>query len=288
MTKHLKYLIAVLALLLGAQIAGAQQNYLTQTTLSATVNGQVLGQSNVAGILYPAPTLVQVASATGIVGVNPNLGTTPSQPNQSMLYIDREAMLVIAVNGTAISVVRGYNGTVASPHNIGALVLVGRPYWFYVADPGGEGLPPGFISNAPCVLNNVVVSPWVNIRTAAQWICNPTSLTWQPGFNNPLLPTGASFATVASAAGAQAIPGPVSKISGTNAITSFTFAGNGAIGVNGIATANTEAGAEFCIIPTGAYTTTATNNIGAATTAVVGIMQCWIWNGPDGKWYPTK
>jgi hypothetical protein len=98
---------------------------------------------------------------------------------------------------------------------------------------------------------------------------------------------GASFSTVASVAGAQPIPGPVSKISGTNAITSFTFTGNGAIGLNGAATVNSSNGAEFCIIPTGVFTTTATNNIGAATTSIVGVEQCWVWNGPDGKWYQT-
>jgi hypothetical protein len=276
-------LLTVALALCMAGVGHAQQNYLTQTTLTASVAGNVIGQGTTP--LSPAPVLIQVASATGIVGINPNLGVTASQPNQTALYIDREEMYVIAVNGTTLTVVRGVNGTPASPHLTGAMVLAGKPFWFYAFDPGGTTAVPGFISNTTCVLNNVVVSPWVNVRSGAQWICNPTSLTWQPSFNNPLLPMGASFATVASVAGAQAIPGPVSKISGTNAITSFTFTGNGMIGLNGAATANTQSGAEFCIIPTGIFTTTATNNIGAATTAIVGVEQCWLWNGPDGKWY---
>lgn len=287
--KTLTKLFATLAVLFAlAMPSFAQQNFLGQTTLSAAVPGQYLGPGSTGNV--PAPTIITVTSATNIVGANPNLSITAGQPNfQTSLFVDREQMLVIGVNGTALTVVRGVNGTVATPHATLAMVLFGQPRFFYVQDPGGLGSPggSGYISNVPCVLANVVVSPWVNIRSGAQWYCNPTSLVWTPGFNNPLLPLGASFSTVASAAGAQAIPGPVSKISGTNAITSFTFTGNGNIGLNGAATANTQVGGQFCIIPTGAYTTTATNNIGAATTAVVGQMQCWTWNGPDGKWYSS-
>jgi hypothetical protein len=290
MKNTLKFSIAVLALLLGSFGASAQQNFLTQTTLAAAVAGQYLGPGSTGNV--PAPTLIQVASATGIVGASPQLSVTASQPNfQSEIYVDREAMLVIGVNGTQLTVVRGANGTVATPHSTGAMVLAGQPRFFYVMDPGGiagSGTGAGEISNVPCVLANVVVSPWVNIRTGAQWYCASTSLVWTPGFNNPGLPLGASNATVASVAGATNVGGPVFKVSGTNAITSWTFTGNQNIGVNGAATANTQVGGQFCIIPTGAYTTTATNNIGAATTAVAGIVQCWYWNGPDGKWYPTR
>src|SRR5271163_4880422 len=279
---------ALLALLFCAAMPSlAQQNFLTQTTLSAAVAGQYLGPGSTGNV--PAPTLITVTSATGIVGASPNLSITASQPNfQSAIFVDREEMLVIGVNGTQLTVVRGVNGTVATPHSTGAMVLAGQPRFFYVQDPGGIGSqgPGGSpISNVPCILNNVVVSPWLNVRTGAQWVCNPTSLVWTPGYNNPMLPTGASFATVASVAGATNVGGPVFKVSGTNAITSWTFTGGQNIGVNGNATANTQSGAEFCVIPTGIYTTTATNNIGAATTAIVGVEQCWIWNGPDAKWY---
>jgi hypothetical protein len=285
--KNTLKLAVLLALLFACGVtAQAQQNYLSQTTLAASVAGQYLGPGSTGNV--PAPTLIQVASATGIVGASPQLSVTANQPNfQSALFIDREEMLVISVNGLQLTVVRGVNGTVATPHNIGAMVLAGQPRWFYVQDPGGLGTPggAGSISNVPCVLNNVVVSPWVNIRTATQWYCSPTALVWTPGFNNAQLPIGPPAATVASVAGATNISFPVIKISGANAITSWTFTGNGAIGVNGLATANTQTGGQFCVIPTGAFTTTATNNIGAATTAIVGVEQCWVWNGPDGKWY---
>jgi len=166
------------------------------------------------------------------------------------------------------------------------MVLAGRNYWFNVADPGvsstqGSGTP----SNQPCVLANVVASPWVNIRTGYQWYCSPTSLTWTPGFNNPFLPFGTYFSSSASAA-TQPIAGPVIKLTGTTAATSFTFATNGAIGVNGAATANSNVGGEFCVIPTGAWPTTSGNNVGATTTGTAGVEECWVWNGTDAKWYP--
>ena len=164
------------------------------------------------------------------------------------------------------------------------MVLAGAPRFFYNYDPGGTPTVQGSFSNVPCVLAATLVSPWVNIRSGYQYYCNANSLTWTPGFNNPSLPLGASQATVSSVAGATNVGGPVFKVSGTNAITSWTFTGNQNIGLAGAATVNNQLG-QFCVIPTGAFTTTATNNIGTASTAVVGQMQCWQWNGPDGKWY---
>lgn len=283
MKKKIFVVLALLAIL--AVASPAQQNFLGQTTLSAAIAGQYLGPGSTGNV--PALTLITVASATGINGTVPNLGVTASQPvGNTNLYIDREQMRVTAVNGTQLTVVRGVNGTVATPHSNGAMVLFGPSRFFYVQDPGAVGSPTstGGPSNVPCILANVVVSPWVNIRTGAQWYCNANSLVWTPGFNNPLLPLGASQATVASVAGATNVGGPVFKISGTNAITSWTFTGNQNIGIAGAATANSQT-AQFCVIPTGLFTTTATNNIGVAYTAVVGQMSCWQWNGPDGKWY---
>ena len=279
-------ILALLVALCGVS-ANAQQNYLGQTTLSAAVAGQYYGPGSTGNV--PAPTIITVTSATSIVGANPQLAITANQPNfQTELFVDREAMLVTGVSGTALTVVRGVAGTVATPHSSGAMVLFGQPRFFYKNDPGGiGGVGGGALANVPCILNNVVVSPWVNILTGAQWYCNPNSLVWTPGFNNPQLRQGASYATTASAAGATNIAGPVTKISGTNAVTSWTFTGNGAIGVAGSGTAATTNSqtSEFCVIPTGVFTTTATNNIGVAYTAVVGQMSCWQWNGPDGKWY---
>jgi hypothetical protein len=259
----------------------AQQNYLTQTYL-ATAQPLPAAPGT-----PPVPsTIASVNSATNIVAPSLNGTGTINTQTQWQLYIDRELETVTGVNGTIVQVIRGQGGTRAASHAAGAMVLAGHPNWFYVQDPGSLGVS-GITapSNEPCVLAAVVASPFVNIRTGAQWYCNPVSLVWTPGFNNPFLTTGQYGGTTASVAGATAIAFPVVKISGTNAITSFTFTGNGAIGLAGTATANVGSNGQFCIVPTGAFTTTATNNIGSAQTAVVGQEQCWQWSSTDGKWF---
>jgi hypothetical protein len=282
--------LATLAVLLFPALAEAQQNYLIQTTLTTALPAPA-AQNIAAPVPYAAVT---VGSATGISGILGNQTGTINQQNSWQIYIDRELMQVVSVNGLVLQVQRGIGGTVATSHAAGAMVLAGRPQWFNVSDPataqglGGAPSSQGLTmpTNAPCVLANVVASPWVNIRTGAQWICSTTSLTWVAGFGNPFLPFSSSSATTASVAGATNIAFPMTKISGTNAITSWTFTGNGAIGVAGNATVN-GATSSFCVIPTGAYTTVVGNNIGVATTGKVGAVQCWYWDGPDGKWYSS-
>lgn len=274
-------LLAALVVLLTP--TNAQQNYLTQTYLTAAQAAPANPGTP------PVPQgYAQVNSATGITAPAFNGTATINTQNQWQLYIDHELETVVGVNGSTLQVLRGQGGTRAVSHASGAMVLAGHPNWFYVADPGSLSLQ-GIVSptSEPCVLANVVASPWVNIRTGLQWVCNPVMLIWQPGFGNPFLPQGAAMATVASVGGATNISFPFIKISGTNAITSFTFTGNGAVGVAGIATANSTM-SSFCVNPTGAFTTVAGNNIGASITAVSGQLQCWYWDGTDGTWNPIQ
>lgn len=277
-----KFKIAVLSLLvlLAPGFALAQQNTLTQTTLSAAVGGSLLGQG-VSATTNPPPQLIQVASATGIVGINPNLGVTASQPNQSMIYVDREAMLVQAVNGLVLTVVRGYFGTVAVPHASGAMVLFGPQRFFYVNDPGGTASAGGGgLGGASCTAVNVVVSPWVNIRTGAQWLCSSQTSTWVPGWNNALVPERAVVSgSVASAAGVILPSGPLFHVTGALAITGFTIP----VGCD----ATIVGGCMFTIIPDGAFTWTAAGNIALAGTAVVNKALTFIWDAKNSKWIPS-
>jgi hypothetical protein len=275
--KTLQKLFALTVLLALSPLAYAQQNLLTQTTLSAAIAGSFLGQG-VSSITNPPPQLVQVASATGIVGLSPNLGINASQPTQSAIYVDRELMLVTAVNGTTLTVVRGYGGTVAAPHTSGTMVLAGPPRFFYVQDPGGTS---GFagIGGVACTAANVVVSPWVNYRTGWQWLCSSVTGTWVPGWNNPMPP--AATVTVASVAGATVPSGPYFSVSGTNAITSWTIP----LGFNG----TSSGGGCFTTIPTGIFTWTAAGNIAiAGTTTAVNIPVVWCWNASTSKWQPSR
>lgn len=273
--------IAVLLLALAAFVAPsfAQQNTLSQTSLSSAVAGSLLGQG-VTNTVNPPPQIIQVASATGMVGLNPNLGITASQPNQTALYIDRELMYVIAVNGTNLTVVRGAGGTIAVPHASGAMVLYGPTRFFYVNDPGGTPAAGTGLSGVSCTANNVVVSPWVNIRTGAQWLCSSQTSTWVPGFNNPM-ETGSSgvTASVASAAGLITPSGPLFHITGTAAITGFNIP----VGFNATAVG----GGTICAIPDGIFTTTTANNIALASTAVVNKLLCWTWDGKNSKFVPS-
>lgn len=279
--KNMKKAVLILLALFVPFAAYGQQNSLTQTTLSAAVAGQILGQGpSGSGGGTPAPTLIQVASATGIVGINPNLGVTPSQSNQSAIYVDRELMMVIGVNGNLLTVVRGYNGTVATPHASGTMVLVGKPIWFYVNDPGGSPTSGTGVAGAACLAANVVVSPWLNIRTGAQWLCSSVTNTWVPGWNNASV-ENVSTATVASAAGAITPSGPFFSISGTAAITGFNIP----VGFNGTGVG----GGCFTAVPTGIWTWTAAGNIAVAgTTTAAQVTVTFCWNAATSKWQPSR
>jgi hypothetical protein len=200
MKNILKFSLAVLALLLGSFGASAQQNTLTQTTLSAAIAGAgIEGQGGASGTQPPAPILVQVASATGIVGLNPNLGITASQPSQTAIFVDQELMLVYAVNGTLLSVVRGQMGTQATPHASGAVVWIGKPYYFHKTDPSGS-----------CTAAQIVASPWVNVFDARFFLCDATTGAWQPIFSTGSITPAATAGAIQTAAQTFTVNGLVS------------------------------------------------------------------------------
>lgn len=234
---------------LGALPAFAQINTLTATTLSAAV--------------LSTDKVINVTSATNINAQNIQSGTVGSE-----LYVVApgsprgEVMLVTGVSSTAISVRRTPGGA-ATGFPSGSLVLVGQPNWFYDYDPSGS-----------CTTATVFASPWVNTRTGSQWLCSTITLSWVPGFANAYGESAQVTAAVASVAGATAVNGPLQHITGTNAITSFTMGA----GWNGQG---------FCIIPDAAFTTTATNNIGKASTAVAQKTLCFTWDATNSVFDPA-
>lgn len=274
-TRKLAFLLFVLVALLLPSVSLAQQNLLVQTTLSAAVIAPPSSTLN-------NPTSVQIASATGIVAQGLNGTTTINSQNNWVLFVDREEMAVVGVQGTTLQVIRGYNSTHATGHASGAMVLYGKAAWFYTVDPGvtfsqgGFGTPGGGV----CTVASQFAFPWLNVRNGEMWACSPTSLTYVPWFGNPNNPTqSVDFGTAAAATGAQAILGPLFRLSGTNAITSFTIP----VGLNATAVG----GGQFCIIPTAAFTATATNNIAAASTAVAGKTLCYTWDASTAKFNPS-
>lgn len=199
---------------------------------------------------------IRVASASGITV---SAGTTATG-----LFIDNEYLVVTAVNGTTLTVSRGQSGTRANSHASGATVLAGPPRAFYDVDPSGS-----------CTAAQTAYTPYINILTGNQWLCSTVTTTWVPGFGNPgnsgspIAPTAA----VASVAGATTISGPLFHITGTEAITSFTLPVGFKQG--------------FCVIPDGAFTTVAGNNIAEATTADANQTLCFTYDPVTAKLYSS-
>lgn len=248
-------LIAVLigGLLLASQ--GFGQTALTQTRLSAAVTSA-------------RTTTIVVASATGI--------TAPSTA-QTLLFVDSEAMFVNAVNGTTLTVQRGASGTAATPHIVNARVLAGPPSAFVAFDPSGS------CTNGQGLF---LYSPVVNTKDGLQWLCSTVTGEVTPGFGNGT-PNSADVTTaVASVAGATKPSGPLFHVTGTNAITAWGSSTTvGAVGMAG-GTSDSQ-GEPFCVIPDALFTTTATNNIALATTAVVNKILCYTWDGTNKKYVPN-
>lgn len=120
-----------------------------QATLSSTTLSSAVASTD---------AVVNVASATGITAVG-SLNAI-----QTLLFIDREEMNVTAVNGTVISVTRGFDSTPITAHASGATVWLGPPAYFYQQkDPSGS-----------CTAGNLLVLPVIAVQTGEVWTC-PTS-----------------------------------------------------------------------------------------------------------------
>jgi hypothetical protein len=141
-------ILLMLALLFGAPVFA--QTAVTQTTLGAAVAAPSQG---VAG------TTVTLASATGVVG------PTATAPG-SEIFVDQEAMLVQSIAGTVAQVTRGYDSSVASAHNSGAIVYVGPAS-------GVPGTPFVFSDPAigPCTASNELYTLRINTKSGRIWQC---------------------------------------------------------------------------------------------------------------------
>lgn len=262
MTNTIKSLFVSLLLLVGLSAFGQQA--LTATVLSSSVNS--------------SQTSVTLGSVSGIAA-------------GSVLFLEDgtagarsagEALFVVSVpaTGTTIQVIRGYDQTIPNGHIANIPVIIGPS-----AASGNTNL--AFVEVEPsglCTPANTF-SPTINLKTGNQWICSSISNSWVPGFFNIEAPAGVS-AAVASVAGATLPSGPLFHVTGTNAITAWGSSTSvGTVGGGGSAT-NT-VGAPFCVIPDAIFTTTATNNIALASTAVVNKILCFTFDQTNKKYVPT-
>ena len=264
--KNLKNLLILSGLLLAATMSLAQATaanlLLTATSLSAAVTSN-------------STTSFTLASSTGVVAAS------------TVLYVDDgtggngEAVFVNAVgSGGQVSVTRGYNGAQTNHHLAGAVVLFGPANAFVATDPSGS-----------CTAS-ASFTPTVNIlggsngqKGGNQWICSSITNSWVPGYFNTQRPAGVTTA-VASAAGAVNPSGPLFHVTGTAAITAWGSSTTAGLGAGG-GSATQSYGAPFCVIPDGAFTTTATNNIAKASTAVVNRPLCFTFDATNKLYVPS-
>jgi hypothetical protein len=273
-----KFSLFFLVLLVLAALTPAQQNLLLQTTLAAAIPSTP--STNPFG---SSQTFIQVAAVpAGVTGITLNPTTTLNQQSQWQVYVDRELMNVVAINGTTIQVQRGVAGTVASPHASGTMALFGRSLWFYVNDPGGTPGSGAGAAGSSCVPASILVSPYLNVRTGAQWLCSSITNTWVPGWNNAGGDFFAATATVASVAGTTVPSGPIFTVTGVNAIVNWGIP----LGFNGTAVG----GGCFTTIPTAIWTWTAAGNITTAGTVTAGnsVPVTFCWNAVTSKWVPSR
>ena len=211
MKNHIKLFLVALSLLLAPSLVHAQQYTLGQTTLSSKV-----GQGD---------TQIQLASTTGVYGYAANLQPVPSNPSnpQSNCYIDREELEIRTVpsTGTVVQVRRGVNGTTASAHASGQMVLCGPAIAFYTNDPGGTPATGGSVGGLACTTANVLVTPWINVRTGAQWLCSTITSTWIPGFGNAATAGNLTLNTAVASATTMTPSGPFFHLTGATGITTI-------------------------------------------------------------------
>jgi hypothetical protein len=132
------FTLAALLLTVFAGLASGQ-TALSSTTLSADV---------LAGDLQ-----ITVASASGMTAYGPTGYNT-------MLYIDKEAMELVSIAGTQLTVRRSRAGSKLSAHNSAAVVWFGTPAQFAAADPAGA-----------CAVTASLIQPRIVPRTGNAWYC---------------------------------------------------------------------------------------------------------------------
>lgn len=277
--KTLRKAVLIFALVLGFCGISQAQVALTQTTLAAQVNGPAF----YSGLTPTTDTTVFLASVSGI-----SAPTLPGSP-VSVIYIGREAMGVFTVNTNlkSVGVIRGYLGTLASPHPNGDMVLISNVYSTTQAF-GANPVPSGFFQIDPpfggaCNPAGTPTTPWINVITGNQWLCSSVTNSWVPGFENTWITDGAwQTATVPAATGTVTPSGPLFIISGAGAISGFVIpVGCDATAVGGCA---------FTVIAAAGstWTWTAAGNIMTAGTGTPGHSFTFTWSASLSKFVPSS
>lgn len=130
-------------LFLSASLLPTAQTLATSTTLSSAVTA--------------TQAVWAVASASGFTAGN-------------FAYADYEAVQIVSVSGTNVTVLRGQMGTVARAHASSETVITGVAQFFQQADPD---------FGAACTrgAGQAAYLPWINVQTGNVFVCR-TGGTW--------------------------------------------------------------------------------------------------------------
>jgi hypothetical protein len=137
-----------------AALAIAQTNTLTSTTLSAAQTSTQTYAVVASGTNFTTGDALYIDNEIEIIG-----GRLPYPPYAAY------------AGGTTVPVFRsGSQGAAqASAHVSGAIVLRGKPAWFYTYDPSGACPVP--FTNGGVTPAAVFTTPWVNTKTGSSWRC---------------------------------------------------------------------------------------------------------------------
>ena len=296
-TKFKSFFVLVLALALSSVAFG--QAVTPSTTFSVAVGTFDLSVSL---------TSVSVTTTSGTYAVS----SAVQGAFQTVLYVDREAIGVISVNGKVASVQRGIDGTIVSPHTTTAVVWFGQPNWFSQSthQPAGSctatnelALPRFFElfgEGWTCGANGTNKGQWVlQYANPASYATSDTSQFGNPAqgtchfqynfavdggavgtivpANNCVIPKGALITgctMYASTAGTTSASGTLSiGISGTGGATNALLAATAAASITGVL--------QCAVVPQTAsgflhMTTAGAGEVAIATGALTaGIVDVW-------------
>ena len=272
--KTLKKLFSLVLLVLGAAVCANAQTALTQTTLAAAVTSGPSGGAS--GITGSYQTTISLTSATGVQNAQNGQPIT-------FAYVDQELFGIlqpITGSTTIFNVLRAQQGTKASPHASGAMVLIQvitPQFGGFTGSGGFQPVDPPI--NGNCTAASTLVTPWVNVISSAQWLCSTITNTWVPGFQNGLAEVGGGQMqpTAAVVNAATILPtGPLFHLTGAGAYATITLPVGFSRGC-------------ITIIQDAVDTWTAAGNIISASTSTqtVGEMVTFCYDPSTTKFYPS-
>lgn len=257
--RNIAFALFAALLLLGPAAQPAEaQTALSTTTLTANITNSQRSfvLTSVSGI----SAFANAGPAQGGIG-------SPSSYASSYLMVDKEVMLVVAVNTTASSVTvnRGFMDTASVAHRNTAIVTLGPSSAFRTqpVDPAGQ-----------CQRSTMTYVPFINVTTGNTFDCLGLTTAGQWFQTNGNATNTAQAGTTVASATSITPTGKFFVVSGTTAVATI------------VVPAGATAGYQLFINPSGIWASTTAGNIGLITSAtVVGRILIMTWDG--SKWWPS-